>query len=413
MPFSLKTFPAGSFTRIPARKTLRLERAGTAKRRQRRKQPFDNESQLTAARRGALANGEWLGELEQTARKGNLVTVASRCTLIRNGQGAPASFLFINTDLTEKKKLELEVFRAQRIETIGVIAGGMAHDLNNSLAPVLMGLQLLQQQRAGEETRRMLAVMEENTHRSADMVRQVLLFSRGRDSEKEQLSLGGLLRDMERIVRQTFPKQINVAALVPADLWSVTGNRTQLHQVLLNLCVNARDAMPQGGALTLAADNVELDHREAAQISNGRPGRYVMLLVADTGEGIAAEILPRIFEPFFTTKPVGQGTGLGLSTTARIIAQHSGFIDVRSEIGKGTSFEIYLPAAATLSASDRGKVSPGVWPQGNGELVLVVDDEQSVREMITLALTARKVTASLPRPMAQRRLLWRNSLRAT
>jgi PAS domain S-box-containing protein len=350
---------------------------------------FDNEAQLTAARRGALANGEWLGELEQTPRNGIKITVASRCTLIRDGQGGPTSFLFINTDVTEKKKLELEVFRAQRIETIGVIAGGMAHDLNNSLSPVLMGLQLLQQLRADEETRRMLAVMEENTHRSADMVRQMLLFSRGRDSEKEQLSLGGLLRDMERIVSQTFPKHINVATLAPADLWPVTGNFTQLHQVLLNLCVNARDAMTQGGELTLAADNVNLEAAEAAQIPNARPGRFVMLLVADTGEGIATEILPRIFEPFFTTKPVGQGTGLGLSTTARIIAQHSGFINVRSEIGQGTNFEIYLPAAAMVSASDRRKVSPDVWPQGNGELVLVVDDEQSVREMITLALTSQ------------------------
>ena len=355
---------------------------------------FDNETHLATARRCALAHGEWLGELEQTARNGNKVTVASRCTLIRDDPGGSTSFLFINTDVTEKKKLELEVFRAQRIETIGVIAGGMAHDLNNSLSPVLMGLQLLQQQRADEETFRMLAVMEENTQRSADMVRQVLLFSRGRASERELLSLGGLLRDMERIVRQTFPKQINVAALVPADLWPVSGNLTQLHQVLLNLCVNARDAMPQGGELTLAADNVDFEDAEAAQIPNAKPGRFVMLLVADTGEGIAPEILPRIFEPFFTTKPVGQGTGLGLSTTARIIAQHSGFMNVRSEIGRGTSFEIYLPAATIFPASDHRNVSSGVLPQGHGELILVVDDEQSVREMITLALTGRAYRVS-------------------
>jgi len=350
---------------------------------------FENEPQLIEARRCALARGEWLGELIHITRNGSKVTVASRCTLIRDEQGGPVSFLFINTDVTEKRKLELEVFRAQRIESIGVIAGGMAHDLNNSLSPVLMGLQLLQRQRTDEETRRMLAVMEENTHRSADMVRQVLLFSRGRDSEKALLSLGGLLRELERIVRQTFPKHINLAALVPADLWPVTGNLTQLHQVLLNLCVNARDAMPQGGELTLAADNVNLEAAEAAQIPNARPGRFVMLLVADTGVGIAPEILPRIFEPFFTTKPVGQGTGLGLSTTLRIIAQHEGFMNVKSEISGGSSFEFYLPAAAMGPAPRRRSDSPAAVPGGNEELILVVDDEQSVREMISLALTTR------------------------
>jgi PAS domain S-box-containing protein len=350
---------------------------------------FADESNLIEARACALARGEWLGELTHNTGNGNKVTVASRCTLIRDEQGEPTSFLFINTDVTEKKKLELEIFRAQRIESIGVIAGGMAHDLNNSLSPVLMGLQLLQQQRTDEETRRMLSVMEENTHRSADMVRQVLLFSRGRVSEKTFLSLGGLLREMERIVRQTFPKSINIAALVPADLWPVTGNPTQIHQVLLNLCVNSRDAMPHGGELTLAADNVVLEATEAGQIPNARPGRFVMLLVADTGQGIAPEILPRIFEPFFTTKPAGQGTGLGLSTTGRIITHHGGFMNVRSEIGRGTSFEVYLPATELVAASDRRVDAPRVLPQGNGELILLVDDEQSVREMISLALMAR------------------------
>jgi CheY-like chemotaxis protein len=217
----------------------------------------------------------------------------------------------------------------------------------------------------------------------------VLLFSRGRDGEREPLAPGALLREMERIARQTFPKNLNLAALAPADLWPVLGNATQLHQVLLNLCVNARDAMPAGGELTLAADNVELTTDEAAQIPNSRPGKFVMLLVADTGAGIPPEILPRIFEPFFTTKAADKGTGLGLSTTARIINAHSGFVNVRSEPGSGTSVEIYLPAAAIAPATDAQKISPAAWPRGNGELILIVDDEQSVREMISLALTAQ------------------------
>ena len=346
------------------------------------------EKLFAEARQTALATGEWLGELEQTTRAGRKLTVASRCTLIRNERGEPASLLFINTDVTERKRLEAEFFRAQRIESIGALAGGMAHDLNNALSPILMGLQLLQKQRLDEETQRMLSVMEKNTHRGADMVRQVLLFSRGRDQEKAALPVGGLVREMEHIVRQTFPKNIHVAALVPADLWPVLGNATQLHQVLLNLCVNARDAMPRGGELTLAADNVELGDDEAGQIPNGAPGRFVMLIVSDTGSGIAPEILPRIFEPFFTTKPPGQGTGLGLSTLARIVGQHGGFVNVKSEPGRGAAFEVYLPCATLAPVADTKRAAAVKPPRGNGELILVVDDEQSIREMVSLGLTS-------------------------
>jgi PAS domain S-box-containing protein len=362
-----------------------------------RKKFVANETRLAEARQAAITLGEWLGEFEQNSSNGKKITVTSRCTLIRDERGEPKSLLFINTDVTEQKKLEQEFFRAQRVESIGVIAGGIAHDLNNSLSPVLMGLQMLRKQNAADETRRMLAVMEDNTHRSADMVKQVLLFSRGRDGEREPLAPGALLREMERIARQTFPKNINVAALAPADLWPVLGNATQLHQVLLNLCVNARDAMPAGGELTLAADNVELTTDEAPQIPNARPGKFVMLLVADTGVGIPPEILPRIFEPFFTTKAADKGTGLGLSTTARIVNAHGGFVNVRSEPGNGTSFEIYLPAATIAPTAEAEKKSSAPLPRGNGELVLIADDEQSVREMISLALTAqgfRVITAA-------------------
>jgi two-component system cell cycle sensor histidine kinase/response regulator CckA len=349
------------------------------------------------AREAALTKGEWLGEMEHTTRDGRRLMVASRCTLIRNENNKPKSLLFINTDITEKRRLELEFFRAQRIESLGTLAGGMAHDLNNALSPILMGLQLLQKQCFNDETRRMLSVMEENTHRGADMVKQVLLFSRGQENEKLPLSLATLVHEMERIVRQTFPKTINVAALVPTDLWPVLGNATQLHQVLLNLCVNARDAMAEGGELTLAADNVELGAGEAGEIPNGRPGRFVMLLVSDTGSGIAAEILPRILEPFFTTKPAGVGTGLGLSTTARIVSQHAGFLNVKSEPGFGTTFEIYLPCTTVPLKSQTTSISPAALPRGDNELILVADDEASVREMVSLGLTSqgyRVITAA-------------------
>lgn len=339
------------------------------------------------ARDAALANGEWLGELEQRTRDGRKITVASRCTLIRDNAGRPKSFLFINTDVTEKKRLELEFFRAQRAESVGSLAGGMAHDLNNAFAPILMGLQLMQRQRQDEETQRMLIVMEQNTQRGADMVRQVLLFCRGNSSERQALFLGKLMRDMEQMIRQTFPRSINLAVLAPADLWPVLANATQMHQVLLNLCVNARDAMPAGGELTLAADNVELSVDEASHISGGSPGSYVMLLVSDTGSGIPPELLPRIFEPFFTTKPANRGTGLGLSTVARIVGQHQGFINVKSEAGQGTSFEIYLPRANTAAGVEAKQTAAPETRRGQGELILVADDEQAVLEMVSLALS--------------------------
>ncbi len=333
------------------------------------------------------ATGEWQGELRPTTRAGRQLIVECRGTLIKDERGQPKSVLLINTDVTEKKQLEAESHRAQRLESIGALAGGMAHDLNNALSPILMGLQLLQKERQDDETQRMLAVMEANTHRGADMVKQVLLFARGRDGEREPLALGSLVQEMERIVRQTFPKSINVAALVPADLWPVLGNATQLHQVLLNLCVNARDAMPRGGELTLAADNVELTPAEAQLIPQGAPGRFVMLLVADTGSGISPEVLPRIFEPFFTTKPVGEGTGLGLSTSARIVSQHGGFLNVKSEPGQGTTFELYLPCATIAPTPTVQLASAVAPPPGNGETILVVDDERAIREMIVGTLT--------------------------
>ena len=341
------------------------------------------EPALAAARE----TGEWLVELTQKAADGREIVVASRCTLIKDASGAAKSYLFINTDITEKKRLEAEFLRAQRLESVGALAAGMAHDLNNALAPVLMGVQLLQRQRQDEETQRMLSVMEQNTHRGADMVRQVLLFSRGGGDEKQPLSVGALVRDMERIARQTFPKSIDIAALAPSDLWPVLGNVTQLHQALLNLCVNARDAMPEGGHLTLAADNIELTEKEAQEIPGATAGPFVMLLVSDTGCGIAQNALRRLFEPFFTTKPVGQGTGLGLYTSARIIRQHGGFLHARSEVGRGSSFEIYLPCA-TITPLPPAEPASRTTPSGHGEWILVVDDEESVREMISLTLSA-------------------------
>ena len=340
-----------------------------------------------AARQAALTQGEWNGELRQQTRTGQVVIVASRWTLIRDDTGQPKALLLINSDITDQKQLEAQLLRTQRMNTIGTLAGGMAHDLNNALAPILMGVQLLRRKTKDEESNHLLGWMETSTHRGADMVRQVLLFARGRGGEFERLELGALVRELEKMVRETFPKNIVVEAFLPDDLWPVRGNPTQLHQVLLNLTVNARDAMPDGGRLSLVADNVELTDAEAATIPGGKPGNYVSLLVSDTGTGMPPEVLAKIFEPFFTTKGEGRGTGIGLSTVVRIVKSHDGFLRAESEPGQGTVFEFFLPAVIEAAPTQPMKQSVEI-PGGQGELILIADDEQAIRELVGDALTS-------------------------
>ncbi len=344
-----------------------------------------HESTALEAQRLALERGEWNGELRQPSRSGKLLTLESRWTLLRDDTGQPKGLLIISSDATEKKQLEAESLRMQRMEAIGALAGGMAHDLNNALAPVLMGTQLLRRDARDDNARRILSLMESSTRRGADMVRQVLLFARGKQGDFERIDPGPLVKEAEKLARDTFPQNITVTAQIAGDLWPVRGNATQLHQVLLNLCVNARDAMPEGGSLSLAADNVELDAEQARAIAEARPGKFVVLMVSDTGAGIPREMLPKIFEPFFTTKPEGKGTGLGLSTTARIVKAHDGFVAVQSQRGEGTTFEIYLPRfPETTSEVPASAVEAP--PRGQGQLVLVADDDEAVRELLRRSL---------------------------
>jgi two-component system, cell cycle sensor histidine kinase and response regulator CckA len=348
--------------------------------------PDDREKVAHAVRQTLEAGQPYSLDHRVVRPDGEVRVVHERAEVIRDGAGRASQMVGTVQDITEQKRIEAEFLRAQRLDSVGALASGMAHDLNNALSPILMGIQLIRRQAQDPETREMLTVMEANTHRGADMVRQVLTFARGREADREYLNVGRLVREMENIVRQTLPKSITVATMVPPDLWPVLGNSTQLHQVLLNLCVNARDAMPRGGEMTLAADNVDLSADEAKGIPEAAPGCYVLLLVADTGTGIPPENLPRLFDRFFTTKDPGQGTGLGLSTVARIVRNHGGFVSVKSELDVGTTFEIYLPRAeapvATVSAVAPAEIAPG-----RGELLLFIDDDRSVREMVGPTLT--------------------------
>ena len=340
-----------------------------------------------AARAAAVNSGEWNGELRQQTKSGQVVTVASRWTLIRDEAGRPKALLLMNSDITEKKSLEQQFLRTQRMNTIGSLAGGMAHDLNNALAPILMGTQLLRRKTADAESRGLLDMMETSTQRGADMVRQVLLFARGRAGDLERLELTPVIKELEKMVRETFPKSIAVESFSPRDLWAVRGNLTQVHQVLLNLCVNARDAMPNGGKLSFVADNVEISAVEAAAIPEGQPGKFVSVLVSDTGTGMPPEVLAKIFEPFFTTKGEGKGTGIGLATVMRIVKSHGGFLRVESELGRGTAVEVFLPCASEI-APVAAPITAAGQPRGNGELILLADDEQAIRDLVSAELTA-------------------------
>ncbi|MDR3405950.1 MAG: PAS domain S-box protein [Chthoniobacter sp.] len=290
-------------------------------------------------------------------------------------------------DITERKKLEQQFLRSQRMEGIGTLAGGIAHDLNNSLGPIIMSLDLLKMKFNDPDSQDLLAIISSSAQRGADMVRQVLSFARGVEGRRMEVQIKHLIGDIGKITNDTFLKHIEVQTSTPCDLWTILGDPTQLHQVLLNLCVNARDAMPNGGKLTLAAENIAIDAQYSGLNSEAKPGPYVLLQIEDSGVGIAPEILEKIFDPFFTTKEIGKGTGLGLSTTLAIVKSHGGFLRVYSELGRGTIFKIYLPAQ-TEASLELGAAMEAEMPRGNGELILVVDDEASVRQITKQTLEA-------------------------
>lgn len=327
-----------------------------------------------------INQGKWQGELAKVTKTGKEILVASRWSLVRDEQDQPKSILTVDTDITEKKSLEAQLFRAQRLESIGTLASGIAHDLNNILTPILAGAQLLPLKfpDTDERTKHLLEILEINAKRGADLVKQVLSFARGVEGRRINLQLRHLIVEIGKVLKETFPKSIQIYTDVQQNLWMVSGDSTQLHQVLMNLCVNARDAMPYGGSLRISAKNLFIDENYARTNLEAKVGHYIMITVSDTGVGIPGEILDRIFEPFFTTKEVGQGTGLGLSTVIGIIKSHGGFVNVYSEVGVGTQFKVYLPTVEgleTLILEDTGVFA------GHGELILVVDDEPAIQEI--------------------------------
>jgi two-component system cell cycle sensor histidine kinase/response regulator CckA len=338
------------------------------------------------ARIQTLEKGEWHGEMAQIARDGRELVMESSWSLIRELEGRPKGILIIATDITEKKRLEAHVLRSQRMESIGSLAGGIAHDLNNVLTPILMAVKLLRDEVSEGSGQNLIDTLEASAHRGAAIVQQVLSFARGSENERSILQVKHPLGEVIKICKETFPPFIHLRTRIEKDLWPIRGDPTQLHQVFMNLCVNAKDAMPHGGRLQIEAENTSVDENYARMQPDATPGSYVVVTVSDTGIGVPPALLNKIFEPFFTTKEAGKGTGLGLSTSAAIVKNHGGFLNVYSERGNGSCFKVHLPAAAGALETPIARKVTAESPAGSGELVMVVDDESAIREIIKVTL---------------------------
>ena len=340
---------------------------------------------------------EWAGEIRQRSRDGRDLTIQSRWTLVREPDGKPRAILIVNTDVTEKKHLESQLLRSQRLESIGTLASGLAHDLNNVLAPIMMAVQFIKDNAEDEGMRACFQTLETCSRRGADIIRQVLMFARGVEGERILLNPKHLIQEMQRIANETFPRSIEINTRIVKQPCILLGDATQIQQVIMNLCVNARDAMPQGGMLTIGLEKKELDPAGTNIHPKAKVGAYVVISVNDTGTGIPPELVDKIFDPFFTTKPLGQGTGLGLPTVLGIAENHGGFVHLETKPGVGTTFYVYIPAAPVDALGSEHASKHTELPRGKGELILVVDDEPSVRKLASAILARngyRTVTAA-------------------
>lgn len=354
--------------------------------------------ELATALETLQREGTWSGDLHHVTKTGRNLTIEGRWTLLHDDNAVPKSVLAVNTDVSERREMEAQFRRAQRMESIGTLAGGIAHDFSNLLAPIVMGVDLIRQYNSQENVLAILQSMEGSARRGTELVQQVLSFARGVEGARSLLYLDSVVHEVESIIEKTFPKNITFEEEIEEELWPIIGDATQLTQVLLNLCVNARDAMPQGGRLVILVRNMKIDEHFAAMIPDARPGPYALLEVSDEGCGMPEEFIERVFEPFFTTKELGKGTGLGLSTARGIVRSHGGFVSVYSEIDKGSIFKVYLPAKASAAVSSEPADGPmESLPRGTGELILIVDDETSILNITRQTLETfgyRVITAS-------------------
>lgn len=348
----------------------------------------DDAEVLRQALRATLDRGEWSGEMRCTTSMGTRFEVESRWVLLRDQSGKPQSILQINEDAEESRLLEKERLRSQRQECIGTLAGGIAHDLNNILQPISIAIDLFRAKLVDGESEEILGMVDSNLRRATELVRQILTFTSGVQTERQPVEIPKLFEDVANFIRQAFPKSIRFDVSVPETIEPILADHTQMEQVLLNLCVNARDAMLEGGTLRLEADEILVDEAFASRQPLAKPGRHVRLSVSDTGRGIPRQIRKKIFEPFFTTKGPEKGTGLGLATALGIIRNHGGFLTLETEEGRGSSFHVFIPVAAPREESRETGITkrgPAV-DDGHGETILLVDDEATVLKVMQRSL---------------------------
>lgn len=343
---------------------------------------------LELARQTVLERGEWRGNFQNKTTTGTPFAVESRWVLLRDQSGNPQSILVINEDAAESRLLEEERLRAQRLECIGNLAGGIAHDLNNILQPILIALDIFRNRLADNESQEVLGMLDSNVRRATELVRQILTFTSGARPERQSVDVHFLFGEVANFVRQAFPKAVQLLVSVEDNLPALLGDQTQMEQVVLNLCVNARDAMHEAGQIRLEAIKFDVDQDFAARQTLAKPGQYVRLTVSDTGGGIPHQIRKKIFEPFFTTKGPVKGTGLGLATVLGIIRRHGGFLTLETEEGVGSSFHVFIPAAPpSLSAASKFKSPrPASAHNGGRETILLVDDDATVLKVTQRSL---------------------------
>ena len=342
---------------------------------------------VSTLRASVEREGFWNGELRMRNREGRTLVVDNRITLVQDEDGRPRARLAFLADITEKRLLEEKFLHAQRLESIGMLAAGIAHDLNNVLAPIMFAEPLLRESLSTPRDLKILDTLKKCAARGVGLVRQILGFARGTTGEFQPTQVKHIMRDVIDVIEGTFPKSIELQQSIPSDLWPVLGNATQIHQILLNLCVNARDAMPKGGTMSVTAANRQLDAAAAGAIPGGSQGTWLMLEVSDTGTGIPPDVLERIWTPFFTTKGVGKGTGLGLSTVRGIVLNHHGFVELHTEVGRGTTFRVFLPAVEGEAPKTTSTSSFDIHiPDGHGELILLVDDDAPIRDNVSAIL---------------------------
>jgi PAS domain S-box-containing protein len=340
-----------------------------------------------------LAGQVWRGEIINRRKDGTLYTEEETVTPVSDAKGEISHFIGIKQDITSRKALEAEnqklteqVYQAQKMESIGNLAGGIAHDFNNLLVPIVgyaeLGMMMVP---PDSKVYTHFEQIKGAGERAASLTRQILAFSRRQLLEITMIDLNQVIVEFEKMLQRLIGEDIVLKTHLADDLPTIKADQGQLEQILLNLVVNARDAMPDGGQLTIETAPVVLDEAYVARHAQAQPGPHVLLAVSDTGHGMDAITRQRIFEPFFTTKPRGHGTGLGLSTVFGIVKQHGGNIWVYSEPGQGTTFKVYLPTVETLTSTDQPEQASIGYLEGV-ETILVVEDEAAVRELVNSTL---------------------------